>query len=55
MAALGEAHVQLPVWKKGLSISPVDDLEMIRTDAQLGVSRFAELQPVVPEDDDDTG
>jgi transposase len=42
-AALGEAHVQLRVWRRVRSTSPFEDLEMIRQDAQLTVSRFAEL------------
>ena len=40
-AALGEAHVQLRVWKKGAD--PPEVLEMIRADVGVSVSRFAHL------------
>jgi hypothetical protein len=42
--ALGEAHVELRVWKKSARVAgPFEDLEVIRQDAAMPVSRFCQL------------
>jgi hypothetical protein len=44
-AALGEAHVELRVWKRlgGGSSGPLKDVEVIRTEAGMPTARFTRL------------